>query len=326
MKRILVTGAGGFIGARLVHALTSEGHETHAALRPGGDSWRLRGVADVRRHEVPLTDPAAVFSLLNDVRPEWIFHTAAHGAYADQRDPRRIVEDTVLASAVILDAAARTGVETFIHTGSSSEYGFADHAPAEDELPRPNSLYAVGKLAATLYGQHVAASTGMKVVTARLYSVYGPLEAPERLIPTLLVRASRGMLPPLANPETSRDFVYVDDVVQALLVMARDSAVSAGSVFNVGTGRQVALGEVVALAREIFGVTESPAWCSFPDRSWDSATWQANPDRLLRAGWRPATTLADGLARTMTWLHSDDAMRAFYEARVDAAMRMAVPR
>ena len=94
-----------------------------------------------------------------------------------------------------------TGVETFVNTGSSSEYGLKDHPPAEDESVEPNSIYAAAKAAATMLCQQAAASDGMNVSTLRLYSTYGPWEDPNRLIPALAVEGLRGEFPPLVAPD-----------------------------------------------------------------------------------------------------------------------------
>jgi len=104
--------------------------------------------------------------------------------------------------------------------GSSSEYGVKDHAPAENEQLEPNSDYAVAKAAATLLASHLGRERGLPVATLRLYSVFGPFEEPDRFIPTLVVHALRGQLPPLVDPAIARDFVYLDDVVEAFLLTA----------------------------------------------------------------------------------------------------------
>src|SRR5262249_24369371 len=152
-----------------------------------------------RLHEAPLEDPAAV---VRRVRPEWVFHLAAHGAYSSQTDVRQILQTNVLGTAALVEACLETGFEAFVDTGSSSEYGFTDHAPAEDEAPEPNSHYAVAKASATLFCRHTARSRHVHIPTLRLYSVYGPWEEPTRLIPTLLVRGLDGTLPPLVDPDT----------------------------------------------------------------------------------------------------------------------------
>ena len=97
-----------------------------------------------------------------------------------------MVETNLLGCAALVDACAEVGFESFVQTGSSSEYGYKDHAAREDDLAQPNSHYAITKLAATHYCQLAARLHNLNIVTVRLYSVYGPYEEPTRLIPTLI--------------------------------------------------------------------------------------------------------------------------------------------
>ena len=148
--RALVTGAGGFVGANLVAALAAAGHEVTAWVHPGGDTWRLDELGlPIEVEAVELLDGEAIERAVERGRPQWIFHLAAHGAYSWQRDSERIMQTNLVSTVRLLAACERIGFESFVHAGSSSEYGFQDHAPVESELPEPNSDYAVMKAAAT---------------------------------------------------------------------------------------------------------------------------------------------------------------------------------
>lgn len=303
-RRALVSGAAGFLGANLVRRLLGDGCRVLALVRPGTDLWRLEGLReDVELVEVDLLDRQRVRDRLARARPEWVFHLAAHGAHPNQRDVPRILATNLLGAANLLDASEETDAEAFVHAGSSSEYGLKDHAPAESESLEPNSPYAVGKAAATMYCQRAAREHDSHVVTLRLYSVYGPWEDPDRLIPSLVTRALEGNLPPLAAPELAHDFVFVGDVLDAFLLTAAAPALPRGSVYNVGTGRQTTLREAVDLVRRLFEIEGEPEWGSMPNRSWDTTIWVADPALIGRElGWRPATDLAAGLAATRDWL------------------------
>src|SRR5262249_5612399 len=143
---------------------------------------------------------------------------------ATQTGIDRMMATNFMGCVNLLDACAEIGVESFVQTGSSSEYGYKDHPPAEDEALEPNSHYAVTKAAATHYCQFTARQHNLHAVTTRLYSIYGPWEEPTRLIPTLIIRGLKGNLPPLVSPRTARDFVYVDDAVEALLQVASQTS------------------------------------------------------------------------------------------------------
>ncbi|HTZ07697.1 MAG TPA: SDR family NAD(P)-dependent oxidoreductase [Acidimicrobiales bacterium] len=318
-KRVLVTGATGFIGANLARRLLSDGHEVHLLVRPAETRWRIAAIADrVHLHEVTLEQRALVDRVVRDVDPHWVFHLAAYGAYSSQRDVQTIVTTNFNGTVNLLEACLATDFEAFVNAGSSSEYGFKDHAPLESELTDPNSHYAVSKAAATLYCRFTALQAERHVSTLRLYSVFGPWEDPTRLLPTLVVYGLRGELPPLVSPGIARDYVYVDDAIEAFLLTAAASEVARGSIFNVGTGIQTTLAQLVEMVREAFGITVEPQWGSMPDRAWDTDIWVCDPTLISASiGWKPARSLSEDLRAFARWLSSDDVLRRHYETSRD---------
>jgi UDP-glucose 4-epimerase len=316
-RRALVTGAGGFVAANLCRRLLADGHEVHALARPGSDLWRLAPIqSEVRLHEADLRDSGAVEAVLDEARPNWIFHLAAHGAYSWETDLETIFATNALGTARLVDAACRRKFSAFVHAGSSSEYGYKDHAPDEREWIEPNSAYAVSKAAATLYGRSVALERDVHIVTLRLYSAYGPWEEPRRLMPTLALHGLEGRLPPLVDPRTARDFVHVDDVCDAF-VLAASSSLERGAVLNLGTGHQVSLGELVELVRSELGIAEEPHWSSMEQRRWDTSVWVADASRIrAELGWEPRTELADGFRSLVEWLSQDDVLRRRYARQI----------
>jgi nucleoside-diphosphate-sugar epimerase len=310
--RALVTGAAGFVGANLVRRLLADGHEVHVLVRPTSDRWRLAGIAaDVEVEAADLRDADAVAAAFARARPEAVFHLGTRGAYSWQADAAEILETNVLGTANVLAACAGREIAALVNTGSSSEYGFKDHAAVESERLEPTSVYGVAKAAATLLCTAVARERALPVTTLRLYSVYGPWEEPGRFVPALAEAALRGTLPTLASPSVARDFVWVGDVVDAYLLAA--SAPGAGEIYNVGSGRQTTLAEAVDAARRVLGVTGEPTWGSMADRSWDTDVWLADVSKIERwLGWRAAVGFDDGLARTAAWLQHDPDVRERY--------------
>jgi UDP-glucose 4-epimerase len=302
--KALVTGAAGFVGANLVAALADAGHDVVAWTHPGGETWRLDELAaHAEVDAVELLDGDAIEAGVEHARPDWIFHLAAHGAYSWQRDPERIMQTNLVSTVRLLAACRERGFEAFVHAGSSSEYGFQNHAPAETELPEPNSDYAAMKAAATLHCRFVAQREDLHIVTLRLYSVYGPWEEPGRLMPTLVARGLEGRLPPLVSPDTPRDFVSVRDADRAFLAAAERTDVERGSVFNIGSGRQTTLREVVEVARQELDIEAEPDWGTEPQRDWDAAVWVGDPRKAAaELGWRAEDDLATGFATLADWL------------------------
>jgi len=320
-KRALVTGASGFIGAVLARRLLEEGHEVHLVVPPGSDRWRIDDL-EAPVHTVDLRDAERLADILARVPPDWIFHLAAYGAYSSQTDGRLMVETNVLGTFNLVEAALRTGFEALVNTGSSSEYGFADHPPRETDCPRPNSLYAVTKASATLLCCQAAESHDARILTLRLYSVYGPYEEPSRFVPALAVSGLRGELPPLVSRRIARDFVYTEDVVEAYLLAARRTEAERGGVYNVGTGQQVNIEEAVAIAREVLGIEVEPRWDTMPKRSWDTETWVANPEKIrTELGWTPRVAFEEGFRRLVAWLRDHPRLLELYRERTAVGRR-----
>ena len=308
-RRALVTGATGFVGANLARALLVEGCEVHLLAHHQDQTWRIDSIrGDVRVHEGDLCDRGSVDRIVTQARPELVFHCAVYGAYSWQESAERMVQTNVLGTMNLLQACMASGVESVVNTGSSSEYGYKDHAPAEDEWLEPNSEYALTKASATMYCRWLAQNKGLDVATLRLYSVYGPYEDPGRLIPTLIRCGLAGKLPPLVNPEIARDYVSVEDVCQAyLLAAARRPGGEAGAIYNVGTGKQTSIREAIEIARRVLGLTCEPEWGSMPDRRWDTSTWVADVRKIERdLGWRPAHTFEQGFRRTVEWCRANE--------------------
>jgi dolichol-phosphate mannosyltransferase len=319
-NRALLTGGTGFVGANLVRRLLADGHDVHLLVRPGYNPWRIDEVrGDVRLHLGRLDDAGAVGRVVTTARPDWVFHLAAHGAYSWQTGAANIVRTNYQSTVTLVEACRKHGVAAFVNTGSSSEYGFQDHAPAEHELPDPNSHYAATKVAATTYCRFMARKFGLRIPTLRLYSAYGPYEEPARLLPTLIVNGLRGTLPSLASPAIARDYISVEDICDAYLLAATAPLSDPGSIYNVGTGVQTDLRRVVEIARDALAIATEPLWGSMPDRHWDTTVWVADSRKLQsELGWRPTVRFEVGFRRMAEWFKNRPELRAYYDGRLAA--------
>jgi nucleoside-diphosphate-sugar epimerase len=177
------------------------------------------------------------------------------------------------------------------------------------------------KAAATLHCRFVAQRDDIHVVTLRLYSVYGPWEEPGRLMPTLVARGIEGRLPPLVSPDTPRDF-FIRDAERAFLQAAERSDVDRGSVFNIGSGRQITLREVVEVARAEMGIAAEPQWGTESPRSWDASVWVAEPRRAReQLGWSAEDDLPAGFSRLADWLRENPSLWSRYDIEDQPALR-----
>lgn len=314
-RTVVVTGATGFVGANLTRRLLADGHEVHLLVRPDHHTWRIDEIShEVQIHYASLEDAEGVCRAVSLARPDWVFNLAAHGAYSWQTDLREMLSTNIVGTVNLLEAATRTGFEAFIHAGSSSEYGVKDHSPAETEWLEPNSHYAVTKASASLFCRFAAQRDGLGVRVLRLYSVFGPWEEPNRLMPTLVLRGLAGELPPLVSATTARDYVFTDDAIDAFVLAAETPDQEPGAIYNVGTGQQTSLAEVVSIVKRQVPIDAEPNWTSMSPRHWDTEVWIADPRRInTQLGWQPRHTVEAGLQVLIAWIRDNPHIREFYE-------------
>jgi dolichol-phosphate mannosyltransferase len=308
---ILVLGASGFIGANLFRSLLAHRSDVYgtASRFP---AWRLEGLPEANVLANDLLVESNLVQLLDRVRPLTVFDCVAYGAYSYERDPQLIYRTNLSFAVALAEQLAERGVRALVHAGSSSEYGAGSAAPPESQASLPNSHYAASKAAAAGVLHYMGHERGLPCVNLRLYSVYGPWEDASRLVPTVALAGLRGELPPFVDPGISRDFVYVDDAVEAFF----DAALGLepehyGESFNIGTGHCTTIGDVAKLARDRFDVAAEPDF-GMPARDWDTRDWYANPARAAEAfGWHARTSFEEGLERTAEWLRSQGDLEAY---------------
>jgi dolichol-phosphate mannosyltransferase len=301
---VLILGGSGFVGANLFKTLL-QFREDVFGTTTHFDSWRLEEVPRRNVVTVDLLVNSNLESLIDQIKPQTIFNCVSYGAYSFEEDSNLIYQTNFNLPAKILNLLESRKISCYIHAGSSSEYGDNSAGPAETELPAPNSDYAVSKVACANLIYFYGKKKKIPCANLRLYSVYGPLEDSSRLIPTLIKYGLQSKYPEFVSPDISRDFVCVDDVCEAFF----DAALSLreedyGESFNIGTGCKTTIGEVAALAGELFNFNATPTF-SMPNRRWDVGNWYANVEKTnQRLGWHAKRNFRDGLISTIEWYRS----------------------
>ncbi|MEU6739441.1 NAD-dependent epimerase/dehydratase family protein [Streptosporangium sandarakinum] len=291
-RRVLVTGATGFIGARLVERLAALGARVHAvSRRPGraaehGRTWHVADVGDTE----------AAGALVRSVRPDVVFHLASE--VAGTRDPRLVptMLRGNLASVVnLLTAVAEDPGARVVLAGSVEELR-PDEADAV-----PSSPYAAAKWAARGYALMFHRLWDVPVTNLRVAMVYGQGERNlARLVPYMALSLLRGREPALSSGKREIDWIHVDDVVEAFLAAATTPE-AAGRSLDVGSGTRTTIRDTAELLVRITGGVARPRYGALPDRPLDSARIADIGPTADVLGWRPVIGLEDGLRRTVAW-------------------------
>ena len=308
---VLVTGAGGFIGSHLTERLIRLGARTRAFVHYNADGRRgwlehsaVTDAAEVFAGDV--RDPATLEAALGGV--DVVFHLAALIAIPySYVSPLSYVRTNVEGTVNVLNAAMRAGVRRVIHTSTSEVYGTAEYVPIDERHPLcGQSPYAASKIGADQMAVSYGRSFGVPVVTVRPFNTFGPRQSLRAVIPTIVAQALEGKEIRLGSLAPRRDFTYVSDTVDAF-VRAAETPEAVGETINVGTGHDIAIGEVVDLVCGVLGV-DVPVVADDrrvrPEASevgrlvCDAAKAQA------RLGWRPSFDLARGLSETIEWFRA----------------------
>lgn len=328
---VLVIGAGGFIGANLFRTLLQHRPDAYGTIHVFA-SWRLEGVTHERLLHMDLLLPESVSDIMEKVRPAVVFNCSSYGAYSFEKDIDRIHRTNYNAIVNLLELCVQMNVKALINTGTSSEYGQNCAGPKEDAPLVPDSHYAVSKAATSHALVYYGQVRGLPCLNLRLYSVYGPYEDSSRLMPVLCQSILRGTLPPFVHPDTSRDFIYVDDAVEALVyAAARIGSVRSGAVYNIGTGRRVSIRDLANMAKEQFNTDGQPEFNRIEGRLWDHPDWYADATRAREElGWQAQTSLAEGLEKTLAWWrdfltgHSAEALTKQVRAKSKSSLSVVV--
>lgn len=301
--KVLVTGGLGFVGANLIRAVLRQGFAVFAAVRSGSNLSRLAPVQDqINLVNIDLLDKDVLEGTIAKIKPEYIFHLAAFGAYPHQTDEEKIVRTNVDGTSNLLNACEKVGFKKFIFTGTSSEYGPKKSSMKESDLAEPNTAYGKSKLAATQFCLGEARAKNLPVVIFRPFSIYGPWEEKTRLIPTLIRRSLANEDLDLVSPEIVRDFMYVGDVCEAYLKTFNNDKIN-GEILNICSGKQSTIKEVVDLVLQHTKSHSKQNW-NVPSvgRSYDATTWVGDPKKTKEfLGWVAQTSLEQGIIKTIEW-------------------------
>jgi dolichol-phosphate mannosyltransferase len=303
---IFVFGASGFIGANIVSSILKIRKDCYAITHNPRNAWRLKllNIPDENIIHCDINYRKSIENIFTEFHPKTVFNLAAYGAYSKQKNINLIFETNIIGTVNILESCK--DVSAYIHAGSSSEYGLNSANPHENDTLVPNSHYSVSKITSSYLIKFYSSEYDIPCINLRLYSIYGPWEEPDRLIPRLIEKGLQKDYPSLVNPNTSRDFVFIDDCIEAFFDAANSvNDKNKGESINIGSGTKTTLKQLVSIVSELFKIEKHPDWGSMKNRKWDTSEWYGNFDKAKKLiGWEPSTNLIVGLEKYSIWQKS----------------------
>ena len=310
-KKVLVTGAGGFIGSHLVERLVEAGASVRAFVH-----YNSRADPGLLRMAVPenlsriefvggdLRDADAIRAAVKGC--QFVFHLGALISIPySYLHPAEVVESNFMGTLNVLMACRDFEVERLVHTSTSEVYGTALKPMIDESHPlQGQSPYSASKIGADKLAESFHCTYDLPVVTVRPFNTYGPRQSARAVIPTIITQAIAGSTIRLGSLDTIRDFTYVDDTVNGFLCAAMAGNVE-GCTFNLGTGEAVSIGDLSAKIIQKVGThvkVKADAARLRPRKSEVKRLLSDNSLAREKLGWNPVVSLDDGLDKTIFWI------------------------
>jgi len=315
MSKVLVTGAGGFIGSHLTEELVRQGEDVRALIRYNSrDQWGfIEDLPQEVRSQIELIagdlkDPDGVRKMVKGCHK--IFHLGALIAIPySYVHPFDFIQTNVVGTAHLLNACLdNEALERIVHTSTSEVYGTAQYIPIDEKHPlQAQSPYAASKIAADKLAESYYLSFGLPIATIRPFNTFGPRQSLRAIIPTIISQAIDGKRIRLGNTKPRRDFLFVRDTVQGFFQVGRCKE-AVGRVINIGAGKDISIEELVKKILDQMGKKVEIEVEDRRIRPAKSEVMQLLSDTRLAKelfGWAPRYTFEDGLRETIEWFQKN---------------------
>ena len=309
-KPVLVTGAGGFMGSHLVESLAAAGARVTAMVSYRSDgSWGWLDESPIKREIKVFAGDVRDLDIVTTAMQgcQVVFHPAALiGIPYSYQTPLSYVHTNVEGTVNVLRAARQADVERVVHTSTSETYGSARYVPIDENHPlQGQSPYSASKIGGDKMAEAFHRSFGLSVATIRPFNTYGPRQSARAVIPTIISQAISGSEIRLGSLSPIRDFNYVQDTVDGFVKVA-ETAGAVGEVINIGSGREISIGQLAQQILEIMGRSDLPIVLEDrrvrPDDSEVERLWADNSQAQKLLGWGPKYSLQEGLNLTIEWI------------------------
>jgi nucleoside-diphosphate-sugar epimerase len=304
MSNVLITGASGFIGANLVRNLINTKDQVHILIRKQSNLWRLNDIiSGCNVHFVDISKIDEVRTIISEVKPEIVYHCATFGVYPNQKDASKMNQINVNGTSNLLTSLHENSeLERLVNLGSVFEYGSTSNSIKETDPTQPFDSYSDTKVSQTKLVEYYSHQKQLPAVTLRIFTPYGIFEEPGRLISDVMAATVKKKSLKIFSRKAKRDFVYIDDVVSALIKASSKPGIE-GEIFNIGSGNATSIEELVDLVCEVTNTNLEVSWYNESQREYDKTGTNGFADiqKAKKIDWKPEVSIKDGLSKTYDW-------------------------
>ena len=323
MKKVLVTGADGFIGSHLSEMLVAKGYQVSALCQYNSfNNWgwleNVNCKKDIEIITGDIRDPHFCKTISKDV--DIIFHLAALIAIPfSYIAPDSYLETNIKGTLNICQAAKESGVSRLIHTSTSEVYGTAQYVPIDEKHPlQPQSPYSATKIAADAMAMSFYNSFDLPITIARPFNTYGPRQSARAIIPTIITQIAAGKKEiKLGDISPTRDFNYVDDCCRAFIMLA-ESEKTIGETINIGSNSEISISDTLNMIKELMSsdiTFNNDQQRNRPEKSEVYRLWCDNNKIKKLVGYKPQINIQDGLKKTIDWITKPENLK-FYKSEI----------
>ena len=301
-NKILVTGGHGFIGAHLVRRLLQEEAQVSILAKKNANLWRIQDILkDIQVCNGDIVDTQKTNNILRKLKPDYIFHLAADSRCSSKTNSIQKIKTNIIGTANITEAIAQIGCKKIINLGSSSEYGTSLQKIDENTEINPIDIYGITKSTATKIAHNIALKHKMDIVTLRPFNIFGEGESSERLFPYIILQLLQGKNVPLTNCTQTRDYCYIENVITALILAAKNPNLK-NEIFNIGSGITHSLQYFVEIIFKNFETNKKPLYGSLPYKESERMNVSSDVSKIKRIlNWDITISLEKGIQNTIKW-------------------------
>lgn len=312
-KRILVTGANGFLGSHIVERMVKQNADLSIIARESSDLWRIEEfIKDLNIFNGDLRDSSRLNEFIRKIKPEIIFHMAAYGVDSKQKDIFDAVNINLIGTVNMLSAIGKIGCEKFINIGTSMQYGNKEGMIDENMSYSPNNIYGSTKASATIMAHQLAGDMDINIATIIPFGVFGEKEGSHKFFPHVILSILKNKEVALTSCDQYRDYCYVENIIDGFLMAAEAQHVK-NEIYNIGNGITKPLRYYVDLIKKQIDSATKINYGILEHRKNDLWNPLPNVDKIINTlGWQPEIPIEEGIKKTVDWYKEN---HHYYETR-----------